>query len=172
MRRRNDRAPAKEASQCILYELLACGIKGRGRLVQQDDRRIAKKRPCDRQTLALPAREFKPPFADDGLESFRKPPDELGAVRRFGGGIDLGVGAGRSAAGQLVASTSRTHRHVRGGRRGMERRKALSSRPATTPCSDRPPPPQQNRPRQTPGRGEEQATITRPGGAATPCEPA
>ena len=112
MRRRNDRAPAKEASQCILYELLACGIKGRGRLVQQDDRRIAKKRPCDRQTLALPAREFKPPFADDGLESFRKPQDELGAVRRFGGGIDLGVGGVRSAIPQVLQDRAMQQRYV------------------------------------------------------------
>src|SRR5438552_14200621 len=102
MRRRNDRAPAKEASQCILYELLACGIKGRGRLVEQDDRRIAKKRPRDRQTLALPAREFKPSFADDRLEPFRKLPDELGAVGRFGGGIDLVVGGVRPAIPQVL----------------------------------------------------------------------
>ena len=57
----------------ILHQPLGFGIERRGRLVEQDDRRVLDQRARDRDALALPARELQPVLADRRVVAGGKP---------------------------------------------------------------------------------------------------
>ena len=61
----NDVRFAHQVRQRVLHELLRLGVERRGRLVENQDRRVLEQRARDRQALALPARQPLAALADD-----------------------------------------------------------------------------------------------------------
>src|SRR5262249_20627689 len=90
--------------QSLLHVALGFRIERRGRLVEQDDGRVADQRARDGDALALAAGELKPLFTDRGGVAARKRRDEIMSVRGLGGGNDLGVGRAWFAKGDVVAN--------------------------------------------------------------------
>src|SRR5437870_779911 len=89
-----------EAIDRLLHQALRLGVEGAGRLVEDQDRRVAQQGPRDRDALALPAGEPRAPLAQQRVVSLRKLGDELVRVRGL-----AGVSPGRSPSS---AGTSRT----------------------------------------------------------------
>src|SRR3546814_11879772 len=65
-----------------LHQPLAPGVERRGRLVEQQDRRITQQRARDRDPLALPARQPRPAFTEEGIEPLRQCAQEIGGDRK------------------------------------------------------------------------------------------
>ena len=65
------RAVEHQRGQRVLHQPLRLGIERRGRLVEDQDRRVLQQRPRNRQPLALPAREPLAALADRGLVAVR-----------------------------------------------------------------------------------------------------
>ena len=95
--------PARQPLQRLLHRALALGVERAGRLVEQQDRRVAQDRAGDREALALAAGEHHAALADLGVVALRQPGDEL--VRRGGAGrrLDLGVAGLRPAEADVLA---------------------------------------------------------------------
>src|SRR3546814_5573566 len=55
----------------------------RGRFVEQQDRRITQQRARDRDPLALPARQPRPAFTEEGIEPLRQCAQEIGGIGGF-----------------------------------------------------------------------------------------
>jgi hypothetical protein len=72
------------------------GVERRGRLVENQDRRVLEQRAGNRQALALAAREQHAVLADLGVEALRQAVDELARVGGFGG-FSIVARAGASA---------------------------------------------------------------------------
>src|SRR5262249_14979831 len=68
MRDRDQGAPVHQLAQRIADRLLAIGVERRGRLVEQQDRRVLEEGAGDGDALALPARELDAAVADEGVE--------------------------------------------------------------------------------------------------------
>ncbi len=66
-----------------------CAVQRRGRLVQDQDRSIAKEGPGYGKTLPLAPRELHAPVADDGIKTLRQLADEAEAAGRLDRGEDL-----------------------------------------------------------------------------------
>ncbi len=66
------RAVAHQRRQRVLHELLGFGVERRGRLVEDQDRRVAQQRAGDRQPLPLPARQALAALADLRRRSRRR----------------------------------------------------------------------------------------------------
>jgi hypothetical protein len=62
------RASLHQPLERLLHQPLAFGVERAGRLVEQQDRRVAQQRAGDRDALALPAREPRPALAEEGVE--------------------------------------------------------------------------------------------------------
>ena len=61
------------------------GVKGRGGLVENQDRRVLQDRPGDGDPLAFAAGEPGAAFADDGIETLRQIVDEIEGMGRLRG---------------------------------------------------------------------------------------
>src|SRR5580704_6978413 len=77
--------------------MLRFGIERARRLVEQQDRRVAQNGAGDRKALTLPAREAHALLAEKGSEAAWQGVEELGRMRRLGGGADLRLCGARSA---------------------------------------------------------------------------
>src|SRR5579875_1220303 len=65
VRDRDRRPPLREPVERLLDEPLGLGVERGGRLVEDEDRRVAEDRPRDRDPLLLAAREAVAALADD-----------------------------------------------------------------------------------------------------------
>ena len=84
-------AVAHQFFQRGLHQRLALGIERRGRLIEQQQRRVAQDGAGDRDALALAARQRHAALAELRVEAARQAADEFGGVREIGGALDLGV---------------------------------------------------------------------------------
>ena len=106
-----DDGPAlQQSGQRFLDRLLRFRVEGGGRLIEENDGRIAQKGARDGKALALPAGELQAALADDGGESRRQGFDEFRAMGGLGGGIDLRI----AGLGPTVAQILQ-HRAVKQG---------------------------------------------------------
>src|SRR5438876_5575319 len=85
----NGGATRDESAQPFENERLRTSVQARGRLVQQDDRRVTNNCPRNRQALALAARKGDPALADHRLVAVRQLLDELMSIGGLGGGQDF-----------------------------------------------------------------------------------
>ena len=101
-------------------------VHGRRCVVQDQDPRVEQQRPCDRDPLALAARERDPTLADHRVVSLRQRGDEVVRLREPRGLLDLLLGGVRPAERDVLA-----HR-VREEERILRRRSrsAAAGRPA------------------------------------------
>src|SRR5439155_32942 len=84
------RAAAHEVGQRLLHHELALGVEVRGRLVQDQDRRIFQEGARDGEPLALPAREPHAALADERVVAVGAGEDEVLRVRLARGARDVG----------------------------------------------------------------------------------
>ena len=70
--------PGAQPGERLLHGGLALGVERAGRLVEQQDARVAQQGAGQRDALALPAREALAAGADPGREAFRQRGDEAG----------------------------------------------------------------------------------------------
>ncbi len=91
-------------------------VEIRGRLVQEQDRRIDELGTCERDELALTRREGAPPLGDRGLIAARELGDELVGTDGNCGGLDLVVARVGASIGDVVVDRAREQeallRHV------------------------------------------------------------
>ena len=81
--RDDERRPAgHRAAQADADQRLGRGVDGGGRVVEDQDPRVDRERPRDREPLALAAGERDPALADHGVVALRQPLDELVRLRR------------------------------------------------------------------------------------------
>ena len=88
---------------------IACSdseIERRGRLVEQDDRRVLEKRAGDRDALALAAGKLHAVLAAGRVVAAVEVHDEIVGVGRLGGGDDLLLARARPTHGDVVARPS------------------------------------------------------------------
>ena len=78
------------------------GVQGRGRLVQDDDRRVPQDRPGDRDPLPLPAGQVRAALADVRVEPVRQPGGELVHQRQPRGPPHVPVPRPRVAADDVL----------------------------------------------------------------------
>jgi hypothetical protein len=71
---------AHQLFQRALYQRLAFGVQRGGRLVQQQQRRVAQDGPCDRDALTLAAGQGDAALAQFGFNPPRQPTDEFAGV--------------------------------------------------------------------------------------------
>ena len=103
----DDRGAAlAEFGDRLLHVVLGFGIERRGRLVEQDDRRILDQRARDGDALALPAGELQAVLADRGIVAIREVRDEIVRVRRLGGGDDLRLAGAEFSERDVVADAT------------------------------------------------------------------
>ena len=104
---------------------LAFGVERRGRLVEQQQRRIAQDCARDRNPLPLSARERNAALANLRFHSCRQRRDKRSGMRVLGGARDLGVGRIRPAEANIVAHRACEHnavlRHQRNPRPQLRR---------------------------------------------------
>jgi hypothetical protein len=111
--RHHERGPAlHEPPQRLLDEDLALGVQRAGRLVEQQDRRVAQDRPGEGDPLALSAGQLHAALADHGVEAVRQRVGELRDVRRLGRAADLGVGGVRPGERDVLPQRAVEHRRV------------------------------------------------------------
>src|SRR4051812_32544740 len=77
------------------------GIQRRGRLVEDQDRRVLDQGAGDGDALALAYRKKPSPLAYNRVISLWETADEVVSVGRPGGRLDLGVGCSRPAIGDV-----------------------------------------------------------------------
>ncbi len=87
----------------FLDEHLGAGVDRAGRLVEDQDRRIAEERPGDRHQLLLAGRDVAALVVDDRVVPVGEGAHESIHVRDPGGLVDLLVGGIRIAVPQVVA---------------------------------------------------------------------
>ena len=85
-------AAGEQPAQRVVDVLLDRGVDRRGRVVEHEHLRIADERPCERNALALAARQGEAVLADDGAVTLGQVFDELVRLGRASGGLDLFVG--------------------------------------------------------------------------------
>ncbi len=108
--RDDQRGPAlHQLPQRLLHEGLALGVQRAGRLVEEQDGRVAQDRPGQCDPLTLPAREFDAAFPDHRVEARREVVGEFRDVGRVGGGADLGVGGVRPGEPDVLTQGAVEH---------------------------------------------------------------
>ena len=95
--------PFISRSQSLDHEPLGLGVERRGRLVEDQDRRVADHRPRDADALALAAGERIAALADHRVVAVRHPRDELVGVGELGRGDDLLLGRVGAPIGDVLA---------------------------------------------------------------------
>ena len=118
--------PDHQPLERVLHQPLRFGVERRGRLVEQQQRRVAQQRARDREALALAAREARAAFAHEGVEPLRQRAQEVGGVGRLGRRPDRVVVGIPAAVAQIVARRGgedhrflRHHRDARADRGGI-----------------------------------------------------
>ena len=120
--------PSRQLRQRLLDRPLGLGVERRGRLVEDQDRRVLQEHAGDGQALLLPARELHAALADDRVEPVGQVGDhrvEPGPARRL---HDLGLAWRR--AGRRRCSRGSCRR--RGRRPAARCRSAAAARPASS----------------------------------------
>ena len=82
-------------------------IDGRGRIVEDEDRRIREDRTRDRDPLALSARQGEPPLAEHRLVPVRQRRDELPRTGESGGASNRLVVRVRASEADVLANALR-----------------------------------------------------------------
>ena len=119
------RAAVGQPVHRLLHQPFAFGVERGGRLVQQQDRRVAQDRAGDGDALLLPAREHHAAFAHVGVVALRERGEEVVRGGGAGGLLDLGVGrAGAAEADVLARGGGEDHRVLR-----HERKRPAEVRP-------------------------------------------
>lgn len=88
--------------QSILHDCFTLQIQSRSCFIQEQNWRISNQSPGDGDSLLLPSRQLRSPFADEGVELGRKLVDEVEGVGGLGGGFDFrkrGVGIAEADVG-------------------------------------------------------------------------
>ena len=79
------RSPAHEFGDGFHDRVFGARVQSAGRFVQQKDRRILEKSPCNPDPLALPHAEVATSFPHRAIESLRHAHDEVVGLRAPGG---------------------------------------------------------------------------------------
>ena len=99
------------------------GLGGRvdrgGRVVEDQDPRIGKQRPGDRDSLALAPRERQPALADHGVVARRQLADEAVGLGPASGELDLLAGRARAGIGDVVGDAGAEEEAVVGHERDL-----------------------------------------------------
>ena len=82
-------AALQDAAHGALDLILGVAVNRAGRVIQHQDARVAQKGACDRDALALAAREHHAALADHGVVTVRKAGDKLVRLGFLRGGLDL-----------------------------------------------------------------------------------
>ena len=98
----DDRAALPHLEEAVLDVALGLGVERRGRLVEDEDRRVLEERPRDPDALLLTARELQPAFADRGLVTLGQREDEIVDLRRPRSTLDLGSRGLGASVGDVV----------------------------------------------------------------------
>ena len=88
-------AALRNAQQVGVDDRLAVGVERAGRLVEDQDPRVADQRPRNREPLLLTARQVRRAFLDEGLVAARQLLDEFlgaGQTRRLDDLLEAGIG--------------------------------------------------------------------------------
>ena len=129
-----------QAGQRFLHGQLAFRVERAGRLVEQQDRRIAQQRAGERDALALTAGERHAALAEPGGVALRHGPDEAVGLGRLGGAHDIGVaGVGAPVAdvlGDRVVEQGNVLRHQGDARSERLRVDVADGRPSTETLPD------------------------------------
>src|SRR5205085_11857530 len=108
------RAPALEALQRLQREGFGGGVQRGGRLIEDEDGRVADHGAGNRHALALAPREGLTALADDGLVALGQAHDELVRVGGPGRGDDLLHGGLGPPVGDILADGGpKEHRLLR-----------------------------------------------------------
>ena len=83
MRDDQRRAPGRKLGQRLLDRPLRLRIQRRGRLVEDQDRRVLQEDASNGETLLLAAGELHPALADDRVEAVGKVGDDVVEARAF-----------------------------------------------------------------------------------------
>ena len=89
-------APDHERFEGGLNGPLRLGIEGAGRLIENEDGRVAQDRPGNGNALTLSARQRITPFSDHRIVAQRLFADEAIGMSGPGRSLDLGVGGPRT----------------------------------------------------------------------------
>lgn len=84
-----------------------CRVQRRGRLVQDQDRRVPQEHPGNRQTLLLSARQLHPTLADDRIEPVGQTLQDLAEPGAASGLEDLGIACIEAAIGDVLVPPNR-----------------------------------------------------------------
>ena len=84
-------APTHQHLECLLDEAFRLRIKCRGRLVEDQNRRVGEERTRDCDTLAFATRQLDATLADQRVVAFGQRADEVVRARQFRGAFDLGA---------------------------------------------------------------------------------
>ena len=98
--------PMHQLGERLLDHELALGVQVRGRLVEDENRRILQEGAGDGDALALASGEAHAPLADQRLVAVRAPGDELLGVRLTGGADDVLERRVGPAVGDVVLGSS------------------------------------------------------------------
>ncbi len=99
--------PCISLSSARLHQRLAFGVERRGRLVEQQDRRVAQDGAGNRDALALAAGQRHAALADLAVIALFELQDELVGLRILGRRLDLGIAGARPAEADIVARACR-----------------------------------------------------------------
>ena len=97
-------AALRELVECLLNRVFGLRVERARRLVQDEDRRVAKDRASDRDALLLTAREAVAALADNGVVALRQRSDQVIDARRPRCGLDLLVGRLRPSEAEVFAN--------------------------------------------------------------------
>src|SRR5271155_2333260 len=104
----------RQRGERALHSKLRFGVERARRLVEQQDRRVSQDGSGDRKALTLPAREAHALLAEKRGETAWQVVEELGRVRRLGGGADLRPCGARSTEADIFPSIgAEDHRILR-----------------------------------------------------------
>ena len=96
------RAAAHQLAERALHGDLALRVERRGRLVEEQDRRVAQDRARDGDALLLTARQAGAPLSRHGVVAVGEARDELVDPRRGRGRLDLFLARAGAAAGDVL----------------------------------------------------------------------
>ena len=116
VRDQDRRATAHQRLQPVEHRGFAGGVEAAGRLVEDEDRRVAQQRAGDADALALAARQREPLRAEVGVVAQRQRADELVRRRRARGRHDVrarGVGGVGDVVVHRAAEQHRVLEHDR-----------------------------------------------------------
>lgn len=101
------RPPLGQRGQRLLHDMLALVIQRRGRLIQNQDRRVFQENPGDGDALFLPARELDAPLADVGIVAVLQLRNEAVRARLLGRPNDILPAGAWAAIGDVVVDRAR-----------------------------------------------------------------